>query len=192
VKKIIATVKNISANLLIIENEFNETTMTVDERYLDVTKLFTDIKVEINQEITEIAEETCRADFHAKASPCCPDCQKAKYRVPPKSECSSAGCDHSCVYQNITCDAGGTRKEPCMFPFKYKGESYSTCTTHSAFGEVKRPWCFLDTQKNREALDGSAGKERRDVGFCDCTEIRCICPKGKRLADDRKSCVAVE
>jgi hypothetical protein len=176
VTKITATVTNISTNLKIIEQEFNDTTVTVEERYQEITDQFKEIKIEINQEVTIVAEETCRKDFHAKASPCCPDCKK--FRVPPTGECKKAGCEHSCVYQNITCDAQEKPTKPCMFPFTYEGKKYSTCTTKSAFGEVTRPWCYVDSDKT--------------AAFCDCTEIRCICPKGKRLDDDRKTCVSVK
>lgn len=189
VEKVTTTVTNISSNLEIIENEWKETTITVDERYKEITALFQEIKIEINQEVTEIAEETCRADFHSKASPCCPDCKKAKYRVPPKAECTKTGCEHSCVYQNVTCDSDGKTTQPCMFPFEFQGKKHKTCVTSSAYGEVTRPWCFIDTEENRKA---TTEKELSDVGFCDCTEIRCICPKGKRLDADRKSCVSVE
>jgi len=189
VDKVTTTVSNVSTNLDIIEKEWEETTVTVNERYLEINKVFKEIKIEVTQEVTEISEETCRADFHAKASPCCPDCKKAKYRVPPKAECKKAGCEHSCVYQNVTCDsANKTLTEPCAYSIDFhglkskKGEKAdkleNTCSTSSAYGEVTRPWCYLEGEKKR-------------VGFCDCTEIRCICPKGKRLDADRKKCVTV-
>lgn len=189
VQQITATVTNISSNLEIVEKEFKETNITVNNRYKEINALFKDIRIEINQEIHEVVEETCRADFHAKSSPCCPDCKKAKYRVPPKAECTKAGCEHSCVYQNVTCDSAGEKTKPCMFPFKFKGKTYKSCTTKSAFGEVSRPWCFLDTAKNKEA---SSEADMEDVGFCDCTDIRCICPKGKHLDADRKNCISVK
>lgn len=189
VDKVTTTVNNISSNLKIVETEFEETTITVEDRYKEITALFKEIKIEVTQEITEIAEETCRADFHSKSSTCCPDCKNAKFRVPPKAECTNAGCEHSCVYQNITCDDAGKRTDPCMSEFTFQGKKHKTCTTSSEFGEVTRPWCFLDSEKNREGR-GTTGLTER--GFCDCTEIRCICPKGKRLDADRKKCVVVE
>jgi hypothetical protein len=173
-----------------IEHEFIETTVEVDERSKDIENLIKEMTAEVNQEVNIIAEQTCRADFSKKASTCCPDCKKAKFRVPPKNECQEAGCEHSCAYVNATCDKEKEKlPNSCMSPFKYLGKEQKSCITVSPFGEVTRPWCYLDTDTNLART--ADGKEPLDIGFCDCTELRCFCPKGQRLGADRKTCVAV-
>merc|ERR550537_1095625 len=131
------------------------------------------MEVEVVQEIGEVAEETCRADFSAKAHPCCPDCQKAEFRVPSKEQCASAGCEKSCHYEKGTCDENKkVLKTPCLFPFTLSGKKYSDCTANSPYGEVERPWCVLDTEENRASVKSADASELK-VGFCDCTHVKC-------------------
>lgn len=190
VEAVSVTVTNISSRLDIIENQWSETLIVIDKQTKEVNKLFTEVKIEMEQEVNEIARETCRDDFSSKAPACCPDCKKAEFRVPPKEKCEDHGCSHSCAYTNTTCGPDGKKlKHSCLFPFKVKGKTYKTCTTQSPFGEVLRPWCYLDTDANARAKD--EGDEMGDVGFCDCTELRCICPPGMRLGSDRKRCVEI-
>lgn len=128
---------------------------------------------EVGQEIDELASETCKADFTKNVSPCCPDCKKAAFKVPSKKECVDAGCKHSCAYVNATCDEDGNqKKEPCLFPFKLSGKTYSDCTTESPYGEVERPWCVLDTEENRASKGTDASK--LTTGFCDCPKVKCV------------------
>lgn len=189
--KVIGSVEEISSRLTVLEEQRSQATLKIDSEHTLTETHLKEIRIEVDQEVTEIAEEVCRADFSAKASPCCPNCTKAAYRVPPKEECESKGCEHSCAYENVTCTENGDRLEKhCLFPFTMGGKKYTTCTTDSPFGEVERPWCYLATQKNKEKK--SLEEEMVDVGFCDCTDLRCICPKGKRLGKDGKTCVEAE
>jgi len=172
----------------VIESEWNEAEVEVDSRTKDIELLIKEMTIEVNQEVNIIAEQTCRADFSSKTPGCCPDCKKAKFRVPPTNKCEEAGCEHSCAYVNATCDKNKEKlKSSCLSPFKYLGEEQKSCITASPFGEVKRPWCYLDTEGNAKA--NAEGTEPNDIGFCDCTELRCFCPKGQRLGPDRKKCV---
>jgi hypothetical protein len=190
IDKVYETITNMSTRVTEIESEFVETEVQVDDRSKEIENLINEMTIEVNQETNIIAEQTCRADFSNKASACCPDCKKAKFRVPPKTECEKAGCEHSCAYVNATCDKSNQKlPNSCMFPFKYLGKEKKSCITVSPFGEVARPWCYLDTEDN--TARAADGKEPMDIGFCDCTELRCFCPKGQRLAPDGKKCVDV-
>lgn len=190
IDKVHETITNMSGRVTEIESEFVETEVEVDNRKKEIEKLLSEVTIEVNQETNIIAEETCRADFSKKSPTCCPDCKKAQFRVPPKNVCEDAGCEHSCAYVNATCDKKKNKlPNSCMFPFKYLGKEKKSCIMESPFGEVTRPWCYLDTEANTgRAADG---KEPLDIGFCDCTELRCFCPKGQRLGPDRKKCVDV-
>jgi hypothetical protein len=191
VNKLIESVTEIQTRQTVLEELLSQMNVTINSEIKQTEMELKDIRIEIDQEITEIAEEVCREDFTQKASPCCPNCTTAAFRVPPKEECEKKGCEHSCAYENITCAENGDRLErPCVFPFKIGGKEYTTCTTDSPFGPVERPWCYLDTWKNKEQT--SFNEELVDIGYCDCTELRCICPKGKRLGSDGKTCVEVE
>ena len=97
----------------------------------------------------------------------------------PHAQCGdllAKGCEHSCAYVRFACDLDGKKTEPCNFPFTYKGEELSECTTKSPYGEVQRPWCYVGDAKSKQ------------VGFCDCTEIQCVCPPGSHLKKDGVSC----
>jgi hypothetical protein len=183
-------IANLSVKVKDIELEFTNTTKEIDKRTEEINALVKEMMVEVTQEVNIIAEQTCRSDFTKKAGTCCPNCTDAKFRVPPKQECESAGCEHSCAYVNATCDKHKKKLSTgCLFPFKYLGKEQKSCITASPFGEVTRPWCYLDTEQNVERADD--GKEPLDIGFCDCTELRCFCPPGQRLGSDRKTCVDV-
>lgn len=190
IDKTMETVSDMSTRVKVIESDFIETKVVVDSRTKEIEAMIKDITIEINQEVNIVAEETCKADFTKKASTCCPDCKKAAFRVPPKQECEEAGCDHSCAFVNATCDKKKKKlKHSCMTPFKYLGVEQKSCITASPFGDVLRPWCYLDTKENTDRA--ADGKEGLDIGFCDCTELRCFCPPGQRLGPDRKKCVDV-
>jgi len=190
VTKSTESVTDISLRLEVLEEKLSQSKIEIDSEHKQVETYLKDIKIEVDEEITEISEETCRADFSAKASPCCPDCNKASFRVPSEKQCKDEGCEHSCAYMNMTCDDNGDRLDrPCLFPFTIGEKRYDSCTTDSPFGQVERPWCFLDTAQNRIAM--AQEEELTDVGFCDCTDLRCTCPKGFRLGEDNKSCVPV-
>jgi len=183
VKKVAGTTTELSVRNTELEHFVDQEVVIMDERSSDIMKLFEDMHVEVTQEVEEVAEETCRADFQARSTPCCPNCTKAEFRTPSQEVCAENGCQSSCAYVKMTCDGNGKKLRECQFPFLFDGEELTECTTESPFGEVKRPWCVLSGQKDVDAAEGHA-----EVGFCDCTEIKCTCPEGQKLGKDGKSC----
>jgi hypothetical protein len=184
VKKVSTTTTELAVRNTELEHFVNQEVVIMDERTSDIMKLFTDMHVEVSQEVEEVAEETCRADFQARSTPCCPNCTKAEFRTPQQEVCAENGCDYSCAYVKITCDENGKKlRHGCQFPFLLDGEEQTECTTMSPFGEVTRPWCMLAGQKGKDAAEGDV-----EVGYCDCTEIKCTCPDGQKLGKDGKSC----
>jgi len=176
IKKVMSTTTEIAIRNTELEHFVEQEVMIIDERSTDIMKLFTDLSVEVTQEVEESAEDVCRQDFQARSTPCCPNCTKAEFRTPSAETCSAKGCEHSCAYVRFACDLDGKKTEPCNFPFTYKGEELSECTTKSPYGEVQRPWCYVGDAKSKQ------------VGFCDCTEIQCVCPPGSHLKKDGVSC----
>jgi len=49
----------------------------------------------------------------------------------------------SCFVPSSTCQT--TKGQKCVFPFKYKGKTYSTCTSAGYYG---RPWCSVENKEN--------------------------------------------
>lgn len=154
-----------------LELEQEQEVLVADERREEIYKLFEDVHFEISQEVIEVAEETCRSDFSARATPCCPNCTKAEYKTPPAKVCQEHGCAGQCAYKLHTCDLHGRHLRPCKFPFVFKGAEYSECLTTSPYGETKRPWCVLDVEAN-EGIDAADGDAH--IGFCDCTAVTCL------------------
>ena len=48
----------------------------------------------------------------------------------------------------------------CLFPFKYKGVTYNSCTST----ESEAPWCAIKVTPDREFIDGGGGET---WGFCE-------------------------
>lgn len=60
--------------------------------------------------------------------------------------------------------------QKCIFPFKYDGKTYNTCTTDDNWSWNSKPWCAT-------TLDANGYKE--DYGFCDmrtCSSTAFISP----------------
>lgn len=53
------------------------------------------------------------------------------------------------------CTTVGSNPEPCVFPFKYGGQTFNRCTsTDAAAGSV---WCATQVDKNGEVIEGKWG-----------------------------------
>jgi len=188
-KKIVQSVDVLQQKSDDLNNFAKEQEVMIEDMSHHSDMLIMDMTEEVTMDIEEIAEETCRADYTNKATPCCPDCHKAEYRTPDSLECQKTGCQHSCAYLNATCDASKQiLPTPCLFPFKSHGHKFTACTKTSPFGEVERPWCVLDTAKNRKA--GHKDASELEIGFCDCTKLTCVCPPGETLDKDGKKCLS--
>lgn len=165
IQKTTATTAELVTRTTDLEHYVSEEVHVIDDRREDIEALFRDIHQEISQEVEETAEETCRAEYQARATPCCPDCKKAKYRTPKNEECEALGCPGACAYVSVTCDAEGQKlSKGCLFPFTYEGVESNECRTDSPYGEVTKAWC---------AVTGGAAAEEQ-IGFCDCTEVQCV------------------
>jgi len=72
-------------------------------------------------------------------------------------------CESGCPIPSKTCftRSGPSANKPCIFPFKFNGTEYSTCTYASSHsGE---PWCSTEVDPNGNHLYGRYGK----WGNCD-------------------------
>jgi len=177
IKRIQGIISELAVRNTELEHFIDQEVQIIGDRSADIMKLFTDLQVEITQEVEESAEELCRADFQARSTPCCPNCTKAEFRTPSSEECSALGCEHSCAYVKVATDRDGQKLGgSCTFPFTVGGEEMTECTKKSPYGEVLRPWCYVGHHKEKA------------VGFCDITEIQCVCPEGSHLKKDGKSC----
>jgi len=44
-------------------------------------------------------------------------------------------------------DGGANPNRPCIFPFKYKGQHYNTCTLKDAENTNNKAWCSTQVDK---------------------------------------------
>jgi len=61
--------------------------------------------------------------------------------------------------------------EECIFPFKYKGETYNSCTTFDS--ENDKPWCAYEVDKDGVVINGKWGDcegEGCGIGEFQCTD----------------------
>jgi len=190
-KNTVGTIVNISKTITdhqkTIERTIEKQVTVVNASHSEVLKLLVKRKELIIKDARELTEITCtKCNANAKTNDtglCCEDCGKPEFKVPPSADCSSAGCSHTCLFSNSTCDAVGKPQAPCMFPFKYLGMEHTECISYSPFGLTKRPWCFTDTEANR-----GAGSKPSEWAFCDCAVAACSCPPGMTLEEDGKTC----
>jgi len=178
--------KTITDRQKFIERTIEKQVLIVNTSHTDTLKLLVERKELLIQDARTLTEQTCtKCNANVKINDtglCCEDCALPEFKVPPSEDCAAAGCSHSCVFSNATCDAVGKTRTPCMFPFKYLGMEHSECITFSPFGLTKRPWCFIDTESNRAASKPS------EWAFCDCAVTACSCPAGMTLGKDAKTC----
>jgi len=190
-KNTVGTIVNISKTITdhqkTIERTIEKQVTVVNASHSEVLKLLVKRKELIIKDARELTEITCtKCNANAKTNDtglCCEDCGKPEFKVPPSADCSAAGCSHTCLFSNSTCDAVGKPQAPCMFPFKYLGMEHTECISYSPFGLTKRPWCFTDTEANR-----GAGSKPSEWAFCDCAVAACSCPPGMTLGEDGKTC----
>merc|ERR1719487_544270 len=153
----------INQNIQNVENKIT----TINVQNTQVNTAVTNLRQEMNVNLTQVTQQIANVEMTviqeagdmmhvailnhtAGDAPCCEDCNQAKFRVPPETECKKMGCaKDTCAYQNTTCDAAGNPRDQCLFPFTYQGKVRNTCIDLSDHGETKRPWCYLDTPTNR-------------------------------------------
>ena len=66
---------------------------------------------------------------------------------------------------------------PCVFPFKYRGKTYSTCTKDHT-NIQKKPWCSTKVDERGKHISG-----QRNWGNCDKT---CPLPSDDKNKSDEK------
>ncbi len=53
------------------------------------------------------------------------------------------------------CKTAGTKPEPCVFPFKYGGQTFNRCTSTDA--EAGSVWCATEVDEKGEVIDNRWG-----------------------------------
>merc|ERR1719228_2198358 len=72
---------------------------------------------------------------------CCQKCAKAELQTCGGAQEISGRCGGGlqCLKTCMSCKTVGSEGLPCIFPFKYGGETYDACTTRDSEGG--QPWC---------------------------------------------------
>ena len=56
---------------------------------------------------------------------------------------------------SATCETIGSRREPCVFPFKYGGQTFNRCTSTDA--ETGSVWCATKVDDEGVVVEGRWG-----------------------------------
>ena len=59
------------------------------------------------------------------------------------------------MFISATCETIGSRREPCVFPFKYGGQTFNRCTSTDA--ETGSVWCATKVDDEGVVVEGRWG-----------------------------------
>jgi len=104
---------------------------------------------------------------------CCQKCAKAELQTCGGASDVSGRCANGlqCLKTCLPCKTVGDSGKPCIFPFKYAGETYKKCTTRDS--ENGQPWCATSVDSDNYVVDHQWG---------DCLEG---CPGTRVECDDK-------
>jgi len=116
----------------------------------------------------------CESGYYAMDEcGCCQKCAKAELQTCGGASDVSGRCAKGlqCLKTCLPCKTVGESGSPCIFPFKYAGETYSKCTSRDS--DNGQPWCATKVDSEGYVVDNAWG---------DCLEG---CPGTRVECDDK-------
>jgi len=113
----------------------------------------------------------CESGYYAMDEcGCCQKCAKAELQTCGGASDVSGRCAKGlqCLKTCLPCKTVGDSGKPCIFPFKYAGETYHKCTTKDS--ENGQPWCATKVDSEGYVVDHQWGD---CLDGCPGTRVEC-------------------